>query len=132
MGCSLVTLFEVAHHILLIFLKTGKRSVNRIQKTIRLSSTASPAVGIISKRVSVRRRQQQQQQQEQQQLKEANTGGGANQKATKAQSFKEPLGTRGLKDWYCSNGRSQERGAGLRAESELNIVVPQRMRRTSM
>ena len=35
MGCSLVTIFEVGHHVLLIFLKTGKKSVSRIQKTIK-------------------------------------------------------------------------------------------------
>ena len=35
MGCSLVTIFEVLHHIILIFLRTGVKSVNRIHKTIR-------------------------------------------------------------------------------------------------
>ena len=35
MGCSLVTIFEVCHHVLLIFLKTGKKSVSRIQKTMK-------------------------------------------------------------------------------------------------
>ncbi len=35
MGCSLVTLFEVLHHVLLIFLNTGRKSVNKIQKTIQ-------------------------------------------------------------------------------------------------
>ena len=38
MGCSLVTIFEVGHHVLLIFLKTGKKSVSRIQKTIKLTN----------------------------------------------------------------------------------------------
>ena len=36
MGCSMVTLFEVAHHILLIFLKTGKRSVDKLTETYRI------------------------------------------------------------------------------------------------
>ena len=35
MGCSLVTIFEVLHHIILIFLRTSVKSVNRIHKTIR-------------------------------------------------------------------------------------------------
>ena len=35
MGCSLVTVFEVLHHIVLIFLKTSVKSVNRIHRTIR-------------------------------------------------------------------------------------------------
>ena len=35
MGCSLVTIFEVLHHLILIFLRTGVKSVNRIHKTIR-------------------------------------------------------------------------------------------------
>jgi len=35
MGCSLVTIFEVLHHIILIFLRTGVKSVNRIHKSIR-------------------------------------------------------------------------------------------------
>ncbi|CAB4055949.1 unnamed protein product [Lepeophtheirus salmonis] len=35
MGCSLVTLFEVFHHILLLFLKTGSKSFVRIRKTFR-------------------------------------------------------------------------------------------------
>ncbi len=35
MGCSLVTLFEVLHHIILIFLRTSVKSVSRIHKTIR-------------------------------------------------------------------------------------------------
>ena len=38
MGCSLVTIFEVGHHVVLIFLKTGKKSVSRIQKTIKLTN----------------------------------------------------------------------------------------------
>ncbi|TRY76324.1 hypothetical protein TCAL_15908 [Tigriopus californicus] len=38
MGCSLVTVFEVLHHFLLLFLKTGKRSVSKIQRTMRLAS----------------------------------------------------------------------------------------------
>jgi hypothetical protein len=44
MGCSLVTLFEVGHHVLLIFLKTGKKSVNKIQRTIRNGSRSSVAL----------------------------------------------------------------------------------------
>ena len=35
MGCSLVTIFEVLHHIILIFLRTSVKSVSRIHKTIR-------------------------------------------------------------------------------------------------
>ena len=35
MGCSLVTVFEVLHHIVLIFLKTSVKSVSRIHRTIR-------------------------------------------------------------------------------------------------
>ena len=34
MGCSLVTLFEVLHHVCLIFLMTGKKSVSKLQKTL--------------------------------------------------------------------------------------------------
>jgi len=45
MGCSLVTLFEVLHHVVLIFLKTGKRSVSKIQRTIKLSSSQGEVSG---------------------------------------------------------------------------------------
>ncbi len=41
MGCSLVTLFEVVHHLVLVFLKTGKRGVTSIQRTIKLSEGGS-------------------------------------------------------------------------------------------
>ncbi len=45
MGCSLVTLFEVLHHILLIFLNTGRKSVNKIQRTIRQQNSPSSLNG---------------------------------------------------------------------------------------
>ncbi|CAB4060794.1 ASICN [Lepeophtheirus salmonis] len=35
MGCSLVTIFEILHHIILIFLKTGAKSISTVRKTIR-------------------------------------------------------------------------------------------------
>lgn len=35
MGCSLVTIFEVLHHVILIFLRTSVNSVTRIHQTIR-------------------------------------------------------------------------------------------------
>ena len=44
MGCSLVTIFEVLHHI---FLRTSVKSVNRIHKTIRCAPrTDEPPSGI--------------------------------------------------------------------------------------
>ena len=47
MGCSLVTIFEVLHHIVLIFLRTSVKSVNRIHKTIRCAPrTDEPPSGI--------------------------------------------------------------------------------------
>ena len=45
MGCSLVTIFEVLHHIILIFLRTGVKSVNRIHKTIRCVPRPQGAAG---------------------------------------------------------------------------------------
>ncbi len=32
MGCSLVTIFEILHHVLMLFLHTGRRSVSKIKK----------------------------------------------------------------------------------------------------
>ena len=55
MGCSLVTIFEVGHHVLLIFLKTGKKSVSRIQKTIKLTNERTG--DIIMRTASMGRRQ---------------------------------------------------------------------------
>jgi hypothetical protein len=47
MGCSLVTIFEVLHHIVLIFLRTSVKSVNRIHKTIRCAPrTDEPPSGV--------------------------------------------------------------------------------------
>ena len=47
MGCSLVTIFEVLHHIVLIFLRTSVKSVHRIHKTIRCAPrTDEPPSGI--------------------------------------------------------------------------------------
>lgn len=43
MGCSLVTIFEVLHHVILIFLRTSVKSVSRIHKTIR----CAPKQGIM-------------------------------------------------------------------------------------
>ena len=48
MGCSLVTLFEVLHHVLLMFLKTGKRSVSRIQRTMGLGVSPTPSDLVLS------------------------------------------------------------------------------------
>ena len=45
MGCSLVTIFEVLHHVILIFLRTGVKSVNRIHKTIRCVPRPAAAAG---------------------------------------------------------------------------------------
>ena len=44
MGCSLVTVFEVLHHIVLIFLRTSVRSVSRIHKTIRCAPGYSGSI----------------------------------------------------------------------------------------
>lgn len=44
MGCSLVTIFEVLHHIVLIFLRTSVKSVNKIHRQIRTNQ--EPATGM--------------------------------------------------------------------------------------
>ena len=44
MGCSLVTVFEVLHHIVLIFLRTSVKSVTKIHRTIRANPEASSDV----------------------------------------------------------------------------------------
>jgi hypothetical protein len=41
MGCSLVTVFEVLHHIVLIFLRSSVKSVTKFHRTIRSSVPAS-------------------------------------------------------------------------------------------
>ena len=35
MGCSLVTVFEILHHLIIVFLRTGKKSINTLNKTIQ-------------------------------------------------------------------------------------------------
>ena len=42
MGCSLVTIFEVLHHVILIFLRTSARGVYRIHRTMRCYSPNKP------------------------------------------------------------------------------------------
>ena len=33
MGCSLVTVFEVGHHVILVFLRTGKKGISTVKST---------------------------------------------------------------------------------------------------
>ena len=42
MGCSLVTIFEVLHHVILIFLRTSARGVYRIHRTMKCYSPNKP------------------------------------------------------------------------------------------
>ena len=42
MGCSLVTIFEVLHHVILMFLRTSARGVYRIHRTMRCYSPNKP------------------------------------------------------------------------------------------
>ena len=39
MGCSLVTIFEVLHHVVLVFLRTSAKGVSRIHRTMRCHPT---------------------------------------------------------------------------------------------
>jgi hypothetical protein len=45
MGCSLVTVFEILHHLLLLFFLTGKRSISTFQKTVRQLPPQPPDTG---------------------------------------------------------------------------------------
>lgn len=40
MGCSLVTIFEIVHHVIMLFLHTGRTSVSKINRSVKTGKSS--------------------------------------------------------------------------------------------